>query len=195
MEKIYRKYLFCISLICTFLFISCRNRDNQEFTVFYDDHYLFIEWCAQPSCDSYEYWCSKCNYNDTIEIESETVEKIRDAIANAKPPVGHIDTIFAGPMLYMKFKDLDFCLSEIDSLCWIKGDDEKYHIYSFSQEASYLIKRKTGYYNHYKREELLDEYVIKRDGGLRQFGIPSDYKEINQDTIVDTEVKILMKVR
>lgn len=181
-----KKYLYCIFFICIFIFFSCDHCNNQDITIFY--FCGNIEPNRPFDCAEFDSLCMTAEYDDTVFIDSSVAEEIKSAIKSVQPTDNHHSF---SPVIYVNIGNLDLCLNGIDNRCWIKQDDKEYHPSILSDKVVYLLKWKSMYYNY------LPYDILDLDKGIRQYGVPFDYKkEQAKGTSKKKEVsKILVRVR
>lgn len=173
MKKFLTKSSFyCILSVLFFIFLSCGCRKKEEFTVFY--YYPGVEFCASPTFESIESECNREKYNDTVYIGSDVAEQIKNGIINAKPI--NDPSIIPYIYIYVKIADLNVYLDRGWNVCWIKKGNSKPYAAVVSDRTAYLIKWKSGYYNHEIYDDLKISIENRYDKGLVRYGIPPDYK-------------------
>lgn len=171
MKKIITKNSFyCILSVLFFISLSCGCRKKEQFTVYYI--HPTVEFCAFPTCEDLENECNREKYN--VYIDSDVAEQIKNGIINAKP----INNLSIGPYvyIYVKIADLNVYLERGGNECLIKKGDNKPYTAVVSDRTAYLIKWKSGYYNHEIHDDLKISIENRFDKGLVRYGIPSDYK-------------------
>lgn len=116
-------------------------------------------------------------------------KQIKDDIINAKPTNNYSNSYT--PILYVNVGNQNLCLNGINNQCWIKQSDRKYHPSILSNKTVYLLKWKSFYYNY------LPYDILQLDKGIRQFGIPSDYKKDQINKIIKKKEmsKVLVRVK
>ena len=185
---------YCILSVLFFIFLNCGCRKKEEFTVYY--YHPTIEFCSSPTCESIESDCNIEKYNDTVYIDSDVAEQIRNGIINAKP----INNPSIEPYIYIyvKIADLYLYLDRSRNVCWIKKGNNKPYIAVVSDRTAYLIKWKSGYYNQLNYDYLKIIIENRFDKGLVRYGIPSDYKYdpgiVEYATYFDGKDSVLMKI-
>ncbi|MDO4159996.1 MAG: hypothetical protein Q4D41_06035 [Prevotellaceae bacterium] len=178
--------LCCTLLTCIVLSMGCNNSNKQEFTVFYfcGD----FETSAQITCADFERMCMASEYDDTVFIDSDVAEQIKNAVADAQPTDDSQNPL--SPIMYVKTADQDLCLNRIDNLCWIKQDNGAYRLSILSNEVAYLLKCKSKYYNY------LPDDILESDNGIKQYGVPADYNKVQSKKTEKPKeaAKVLIKV-
>lgn len=163
---------YCILSVLFFIFLSYGCRKKEQFTVYYI--HPTVEFCASPTCEDIENGCNREKYNDTVYIDSDVAEQIKNGIINAKPI--NDPSIKPYIYIYVKIADLNLYLDRGGNECLIKKGDNKPYTAVVSDRTAYLIKWKSGYYNHRYYESLKTSIENRYDKGLVRYGIPPDYK-------------------
>ena len=163
---------YCILSVLFFISLNCGCRKKEQFTVYYI--HPTVEFCASLTCDDIENECNREKYNDTVYIGSDVAEQIRNGIINAKP----INNPSINPdiYIYVKIADLNLYRDYSRNVCWIRKGDNKLYTAVVSDRTAYLIKWKSGYYNHEIYDNLKISIENRFDKGLVRYGIPPDYK-------------------
>lgn len=156
------------ALVFLVLYSGCLK--NEEFTVYY--YYPSVELFCAPTCESLKRECNRFLYDDTIYIDADISEQIKKGIINAKS----IYNPSIEPHIYVKMENLDLYLDDKNNECWIKKGDNKRYSAILNNRTAYLIKWKSGYYNHEYYESLKTSIENRFDKGLARYGIPPDYK-------------------
>lgn len=156
------------ALVFLVLYSGCLK--NEEFTVYY--YYPSVELFCAPTCESLKRECNRFLYDDTIYIDADILEQIKKGIINAKS----IYNPSIEPHIYVKMENLDLYLDDTNNECWIKKGDNKRYSAILNNRTAYLIKWKSGYYNHLEYDDLNNNIENLYDSGLARYGIPSDYK-------------------
>ena len=182
-----KRYIYYMLIICTLLLFSCNYRHKQEITIFY--FCGNIEPYRQFDCTDLDSICKTNEYDDTIFITSTMFKQIKDDIINAKPTNNYSNSYT--PIIYVNVGNQNLCLNGINNQCWIKQSDRKYHPSILSNKTVYLLKWKSFYYNY------LPYDILQLDKGIRQFGIPSDYKKDQINKIIKKKEmsKVLVRVK
>lgn len=180
-------YLYCTLIIYILFLFSCNQRHKTEITIFYfcGD----VEPYRQFDCTKLDSICKINEYDDTIFISSTMFKQIKDEITNAQPTNNYSNSYT--PIMYVNVGEQDLCLNGINNQCWIKQSDRKYYPSILSNKIVYLLKWKSFYYNY------LPYDILQLDKGIRQYGIPSDYKKEQVNKMVKKKemAKVLVKVR
>lgn len=177
------KSLYYTLIMCILLFSSCNLRKKQEFTVFYfcGD----IDFNRQIECMTLDSLCMAAEYDDTIFIDCSIAKKIKYATRNVHQNKKQ-DTFT--PVMYVNIENMGLCFNGINNHCWIRQNEMKYIPAIFDSQILYLIKWKSGYYNH------LPYDILELDHGIRLYGVPSDYKivKLNKTVKKKETFKVLM---
>lgn len=179
----------CILLIitCVFLFCRCYNRRSnlQEFSIFY--FHGEIDTYIKFDCETLDSLSKISQYDDTIFIDVNTAEEIKQAVEKIQHDSNYINTRNA--IMHINIGKPDLYLNDTDNNCWIKRDN-KYQSAKLSNKIIYLLKWKSMYYNYLSLDKL------EEDKGIQMYGLPADFKHCQVDKFTKKKEasKILVKV-
>ena len=169
MNNIKRISTFLSTMLLILFFSSCKYKQENKYDHDKADTILIVyltgsvETLSRIDCKT----LANSNYYkniiaDTLRISHNDFSLIRDFLRNQKI---RKDESSCDSRMYIKLDSFSVCIGDINCACNL--DD---HLLYINLKTIYLIKYKSGYYNYFSKEQLLD------DKSIIKFGIPKDYK-------------------
>lgn len=169
MNNIKKISIFLSTMLLILFFSSCKYKQENKYAHDKADTILIVyltgavETLSRIDCKS----MANNNYYkkmiaDTIRISHNDFSLIRDSLKNLKV---RKDESQCDSRIYIKMDSISVCIGDIYCACNLDG-----RAVDINLKTIYLIKCKSGYYNYFSKEQLLDDKCIKK------FGIPKDYK-------------------
>lgn len=156
-------------MLLILFFSSCKYKQENKYAHDKADTILIVyltgavETLSRIDCKSMaNNDCYKKMIADTLRISHNDFSLIRDSLKNLKV---RKDESRCDSRMYIKMDSISVCIGDI--YCARNLDGRAVDI---NFQTIHLIKCKSGYYNFFSKEQLLDDKCIKR------FGIPKDYK-------------------
>lgn len=169
MNNIMNISTFISTMLLILFFSSCKYKQENEFAHDKADTILIVyltgavETISRIDCKSMannDYY--KKMIADTLRISHNAFSSIRCFLRNKRT---RKDESPCNSRMYIKLDSFSVCIGDLYCACNL--DDR---VVDINLETIYFIKCKSGYYNYFSKEQLLDDKCIKK------FGIPKDYK-------------------
>ena len=169
MNTIKKISTFLSTMLLILFFSSCKYKQENKFAHDNADEIMIVyltgsvETVSRIDCKS----MANNNYYkkiiaDTIRISHNDFSLIRDFLKSQKI---RNDESSCDSRMYIKLDSFSVCIGDIYCACNLDG-----RVVDINLKTIYLIKCKSGYYNYFSKEQLLD------DKSIIKFGIPKDYK-------------------
>jgi hypothetical protein len=174
MEKMKYNLIF---MALTLFLLSCGTRKKDSITVCY--LHGMVETPIRITCESMKESAKQEAYDDTITISANDFEKIKESLKNHKIKKSPYS---CDARIIVTTDSFSVCMGDIRCACDLNDNN-----ISIGEEASYLIKWKSGYYNYFE-----DKNDLMYDEGIKIYGIPKDYKFVGYSRL--TPIKQFHKV-
>lgn len=155
MKKItFNKWFFILIL----LFISCQSQETsqqEEIEVIYISGFGEMDTSISPT----QFPMKKVEPSDTIHLTTSEFDAVKNYIHSAIAK-RHSDSV-----------DVRMAISMDTTKVFLGLYHYGYHACDSIKNVEYLVKKKTGYYNHIKSEILQSTWFEE----IKKYGIPEDY--------------------